>query len=128
MTKLPKKIDTAQRDLLREILGGVKLEDVVFLDKLRGEERQNFLKYCYGVVNNPYFQQLGEYLSLIQLQKSVEVIENEKTNLIKATLNGISLWGEVLSKYAKEWEVVTKPLEKFEPHQAFTPVTLEKNN
>lgn len=117
------KLEKNNRDLLRELLGGLKLSDVTLLDSLSSEDRKQLCQYCFGVVNNPFYRLLGKDLTLQTMQHVAVSTKDFQEDLFnRATINGIQMLGELFEKYAAEWEakyaVKTQEFDRFKPFEA----------
>lgn len=111
-------------DLFRKILEGVQLEDVDFGDRLKGQDRINFLSYCSGVVNSPWFDLIFAALYTPQIMAAAKQAENYDIVVFhRATANGISLLKEFFQKYNTVYVTeFQSPAPGHDPHAAFSPV------
>jgi len=111
-------------DLQRKILDGVQLKDIDWADKLKGQERINFLKFCAQVVDNQYFEQIISMMYFPQIMAAANRAENyEIVSFHRATANGISLVKEFFQKYARQYEIELEGREeKFDKSKAFEPL------
>jgi hypothetical protein len=121
-----KKLEKNSRDLMRELLGGLKLSDIRplhDLEKVDIESHKKLCQFCFQMVSNPFFQMIGKDLTLQTLQHVAVGTKDFQEDLFnRATINGIQLVGETLEKYAKEWQTKYMPREQeFDPHRSFEP-------
>lgn len=103
------KHQSAVLDLFRKAVEGVQLEDVAALEKLEGQERLDFLKFCSEVVSSPFFDQIFRSLYWPHILAGTTKAENyDIVTFHRATANGVSLVKEYFQKqarrYAEEFE------------------------
>lgn len=114
-------------DIQRKVLKGVVLKDINWPDKLKGQDRVDFLRFCSETVSNQFFDQIFSCLYFPQVMYAANMAENyDVVSFNRATANGISLAKEFFQKYARQFEIEfgNKP-ETESPHAAFESVTEE---
>jgi len=112
-------------DLFRAVITGFKIEDVFFAEKLEGDDRRDFCTYCYDVYKNKFFSFIFDNLFYNELMRMSVGAETENDlRFSRATFNGITLFRDLIAKYAREYEEKYRPRgneEKFDPYQSFQP-------
>lgn len=109
------------RDLFREIIGGLTLSEVVLPEKLEGQERINFAKYCHETYHSQYFKQILEALYFPQIMHiGTKALDIEEMTFNRATANGIMLVAEMYQKWANIYDEEFSPdqkNQKFDPNK-----------
>lgn len=127
-TKFEKtEFDSDVLDLLRKIVGTPKLTDTKHYEKLSGQERLDFLKYCRFVYGDKHFEEIFRHLVFeCVLKAALEARNFDEVLVNRASANGVSMVKEFFKRYnniyIEEFEDKPKP-EDFDERKAFEPLT-----
>lgn len=112
-------------DLHRKILKGVQLGDIDFVDKLTGNERTEFLKYCSMVASSQWFEKVFSVLYWPHIVEAGSRSENyDIVTFNRATANGIGLTKEFFEKNHRLYNRETgQDKEEFDDRKSFEPLS-----
>lgn len=117
------------RELFRQLLGGVKLSEIVLPESLTGQDRIDFSRYCHETYNNRFFKQILEALYYPQIMHAGTKASNyDEVSFNRATGNGIMLVGEFFQKWSNVYDedyTTDSERRKFDPTKSFEPVAKE---
>lgn len=119
--------DEHQKEVLnafRHLLKGVTTEDIAFEERLTGDERRDFARFCHETYNNEFFEKIISNLYFPQIMFSIQQAENyEEVTFGRATCNGIQLVRDFFAKYARVYEVeYLKDKDEFDANRSFESV------
>lgn len=103
-----------------KILKVVSLDDVKIIDKLEGEEKRKFLKFCHETFNDPFFDIIFKnYLhSQVYLTANEAVTPDQYVAGQNMCLGMFTIFNE-FQKQATEYDKLTQPQEKFNEFASF---------
>lgn len=111
-------------DLLRKIVGAPTLDDMKDYDRLQGQERIDFLKYCSGVYRDKHFEEICKSLIFeCVLNAGLEARNFDEVLVNRATANGVKTIQDFFAKYNKLYiDEFEKEPEVFDERRAFEPL------
>ena len=128
MDEKPKSKEEIQNvvvQLFRQQLKGINLEDVKVFDALPEPDKKEFCRFCYALSQSPYLSQMAAALTQAQIEYSVQFAENyDLVTFGRATVNGVSLFEELIVKYAHLYETdYLGQQEDFDEHSMIGDIT-----
>ena len=119
--------DEIVSEYFRKILGLVDISDIKILDKLEGEERRDFCRFCHFTYHSPHFELIFKNFIYAQVMLVSEREIDYRTYINgKMVVNGIAAMRELFKKYANIYDTEFAAGKKeFDPYKSFEP---SKNN
>ena len=107
----------------QKILGLIDISDVILLDKLEGEERRDFCRFCHYIFYNQYFDLIVKNFLYAQVMFISEQETDYRTYINgKMVVNGISAMRDLFHKFANIYDTEYKEDKpKFDPSKSFEP-------